>query len=46
MEEKKDILTETKRLLAEIMQEDDIDGLYEKDELHETENVTLSETKD
>jgi len=30
MEEKKDVLAETKRLLAEIMQEDDKDGLYKQ----------------
>ena len=31
MEERKDILAETKRLLAEIMQEDDKDALYEQE---------------
>lgn len=30
MEEKKDLLAETKKLLAEIMQEDDKDGLYKE----------------
>ena len=31
MEEKKDLLAETKKLLAEIMEEDSKDGLYEQE---------------
>jgi hypothetical protein len=41
MEEKKDVIAETKRLLAEIMQEDDKDGLYQTLELKIPESITF-----
>jgi len=39
MEERKDVISETKKLLAEIMEEDSKDGLYD-DHLHNTFTIT------